>query len=114
MTKIATFLIVLLFLSFFSKAQNNGGDVDFEPLHFGFTFQYVSSEYKIYKKPDWYNRFVSPENNQPVPAGADVRLSSISSPKTPGFGLGFVSDLKLVCHKNLRFSPLLVFSDRSL
>jgi len=112
MTKLASFLIFFLFLTQISRAQNNGGGVDDEPLHFGFTFQYVSAEYKIYKKEGWYNRYVSPETGQPVPAGTDERLMSISSKKSPGFGLGFVSDLKVGSHADLRFTPLLVFSDR--
>ncbi|WP_207535073.1 outer membrane beta-barrel protein [Desertivirga arenae] len=114
MTKSRSFLLLFLFFSVISKAQNNGGGVDDEPLHFGFTFQYINAEYKIYKKPDWYTLYTSPDNQQPIPVGTDERLMSITSPKTPGFGLGFVSDLKVGSHANLRFTPLLVFTDRML
>ena len=49
--------LVLLCLSvgFCSEAvaQNWGGGVDDDNLHYGFTFQYISSELKILKKADW-------------------------------------------------------------
>ncbi len=88
--------------------QNWGGGVDSEQLHFGFTFQYVSAEYKIFKNENWRDRYS--ENGQTY----TEPLRSISSPVSPGFGLGFVSDYKLGDHANLRFTPALVFSDRLL
>ncbi|WP_423147280.1 outer membrane beta-barrel protein [Rubrolithibacter danxiaensis] len=101
-------ILVLMRLSLF--AQNWGGGVDNELLHFGFTFQYISSEYKILKKKDWRAPFTDPETNALV----SDSLYSISSPPTPGFGLGFVSDLALGDHANLRFTPAMVFTDRLL
>jgi hypothetical protein len=108
MTKYLCALLALCFFSYQSKAQNQGGGVDNEIVHFGFTFQYVSSEYKIYKKEDWRDPFFDPQNGAPV----TEPLYSISSNPSPGFGLGFVSDLKLGTNADLRFTPLLVFPSR--
>jgi len=110
MTKYLCALLALCFFSYQSKAQNQGGGVDNDIIHFGFTFQYVSSEYKIYKKENWRDPYFDPST------GAQVTptLNSISSKPSPGFGLGFVSDLRMGTHVNLRFTPLLVFPDRSI
>lgn len=101
---------VLTLLSTGYAQQNWGGGVDSERIHFGFTFQYVSAEYKIYKKEDWrdprYDDIL--QRNEVV----TDRIASISSPTSPGFGLGFVSDYRMGDHANLRFTPALVFSDR--
>lgn len=102
-------LIFVLFSSAVS-AQNWGGGVDSETLHFGFTFQYLSSEYKIQKRQNWREPFFDNETN----GFATDSLYSVSSPVSPGFGLGFVGDLKLSEHVNLRFTPGLVFTDRLL
>lgn len=102
------FIILILF--FFSKnsfSQGNwGGGVDLEPLHFGFTFQYIGSEYKIIKAPSWRDPYIDPDNND------TETLKSIRSALNPGFGLGFVSDLFITPNLNLRFTPTLVFADR--
>jgi hypothetical protein len=87
--------------------QRWGGGVDNETLHFGFKFQYVSAEYKIFKREEWREQLLDP-NRVPYIASP---LTSISSTPTAGFALGFVSDLKLTEHTNLRFTPGLVFSD---
>lgn len=86
-----------------------GGGVDNEQLHFGFTFQYISSEYKILKRSDWKGPFIDPYTNTPM---INSELISLSSPVSPGFGLGFVSDYRLGSNTNLRFTPGLVFADR--
>jgi hypothetical protein len=101
-----------VFFSFASVAQvgeggNWGGGVDEEILHFGFTFQYLASEYKIYKQRNW-------QVPQAKEVGFTDSLSSISSPVSPGFGIGFVSNLRLGSNADLRFTPTLVFSDRLL
>lgn len=93
------------------KAQENwGGGIDDDPLHFGFTFQYISSEYKIIKNENWRYPFNDPNSGEELKPS----LSSISSPTSPGFGLGFVSNLRLGKNADLRFTPALVFSDRFL
>lgn len=99
------------------KAQNWGGGIDDNNLHFGFTFQYVSAEYKILKKgafpdgKDW--REVRPEN-----WGLDItipgKFSSISSKPSKGFGIGFVVNQKVHDNVDLRLTPILVFSDKLL
>lgn len=86
-----------------------GGGVDGEQLHFGFTFQYVSSEFKILKTENWKGPFLDPFNGLPM---INSEMKSISSPVTPGFGLGFVSDFRLGDYANLRFTPGMVFADR--
>ncbi|NQV74865.1 MAG: outer membrane beta-barrel protein [Bacteroidetes bacterium] len=106
-------LLLLCLLSFFSFnssiAQNNwGGGVDDEQLHFGFKFQYISSEYKIQKVENWKGPFIDPFNGLPM---INSQLRSLSSPVTPGFGLGFVSDFRLGNNANLRFAPGMVFAD---
>ena len=107
-------LIFLVLFQITAFAQNWGGGVDEETLHFGFTFQYISSEYKILKKGDWQEPFQN-EFGEFIPGSRpEDSLMSISSPVTPGFGLGFVTDLRLGKHLNLRLTPALTFTDRSL
>ncbi len=101
----------LILFSFNSFAQENwGGGVDDEPVHFGFTFQKESVEYKILKKSTWRDPYFDPADKSMVKDS----LYSISSPVSPGFGLGFVTDFRLGDHANLRFTPAIVFSDRLL
>ncbi|RZK82674.1 MAG: PorT family protein [Pedobacter sp.] len=103
-------LMAGLLLCFSVNAQNWGGGVDDEPLHFGFTFQYISSEYKVLKKSNWRDPYVEPDG-QYVPIS---RLKSISSSASPGFGIGFVVNKRLGENADLRFTPVLVFNDRSV
>ena len=100
-------LVTVIFSSDTFAQQSWGGGVDNEPFHFGFTFQFISSEYKVMKKSYWRADFPDPEglNNKPS-------LYSISSPVSPGFGLGFVSNYRLGNNADIRFTPALVFSDR--
>jgi hypothetical protein len=91
------------------QAQNWGGGVDEDALHFGFTFQYLNSEYKILKKKNWRDPFVD-ENGDRVTDS----LNSIFSKSSPGFGIGFVSDYRLGENADLRFTPTLVFNDRKI
>lgn len=93
-------------------AQRNwGGGVDEEDLHFGFTFQYISSEYKILKRANWRAAFTDNTSGIPQDYATDT-INSISSPTSPGFGLGFVSNLRMGKNADLRFTPALSFSDR--
>lgn len=114
MTKRYALLISFLMVAVFCKGQNNGDNVDFQKIHFGFTFQYISSEYKIYKKADWRtNPFITTEGKEVTDING-ATLKSVSSPKSPGFALGFVSDLRVGTHADLRFTPVLVFGERRL
>lgn len=104
-TKLYLLLIGLLGMQT-ASAQNWGGGVDDDNLHFGFTFQYLSSEFKILKRSDWQVPFE--ENGVPVSG----RLRSLSSKSSPGFGIGFVVNQRLSEHADIRFTPTLVFNDR--
>jgi hypothetical protein len=106
-------LRLLFFCSLFAtaaSAQNWGGGVDDEPLHFGFTFQYISSEFKILKKASWQQPFADPEG-QLAPSSS---LRSISSTPSPGFGIGFIVNKRLGENADIRFTPILAFNDRSV
>jgi len=106
-------LILCIFFIFsinrLTAQESWGGGVDGEQLHFGFTFQYVASEFKILKRADWKGPFPDSFNGLPM---IDSEMRSLSSPVTPGFGLGFVSDYRLGDNANLRFTPGMVFADR--
>ncbi|MES2826557.1 MAG: outer membrane beta-barrel protein [Bacteroidota bacterium] len=110
MEKVVRLIVLSLFLAFSTKAQNWGGGVDDEPLHFGFTFQYISSEFKILKKVNWQDPYIDPDGQVPNTS----RLTSISSTPSTGFGIGFVVNKRLGENADLRFTPVLVFNDRSL
>lgn len=104
--------VVLVLIGSFAFAQGNwGGGVDNEDIHFGFAFQYSSSEFRIYKAPDWRQPFPDPNN-----PGSDLTtpLVSISSPVSAGFSIGFVTDVRLGNHVNFRVTPMFVFADRYL
>ena len=106
-------LLLCIFIIFsinrLSAQESWGGGVDGEQLHFGFTFQYVASELKILKTSQWKGPFIDPYTGLPM---INSEMRSLSSPVTPGFGLGFVSDYRLGDNANLRFTPGMVFSDR--
>ena len=105
-------ILIGLTISMKALAQDNwGGGVDDEVLHFGFAFQYVTTELKVLKSADWMNS-IDPGTGQPNSSGGS--LTSISSPAKPGFGLGLVTDLKVTNFSNLRFTPSLVFADKEL
>lgn len=99
-------IFLLLFAVTTTKAQNWGGGVDDTDLHFGFTFQYISSEYKVLKKADWRNPYFD-ETGQ-----VTDEMTAIYSKSSPGFGIGFVSNYRLNEHMDLRFTPSLIFNDR--
>ncbi|RZJ72353.1 MAG: PorT family protein [Flavobacterium sp.] len=109
MKKKLTFLLVsFLCTANFAKAQNWGGGIDDDWFNWGFQFQYVVSEYKLTKAKNWRDSFLDPETGQYV----TDRLNAVSSPTSPGFGVGFVLNLNLQKHVDLRFTPSLVFNDR--
>lgn len=92
-------------------AQNWGGGIDDSDLNFGFTFQYVSSEYKVLKNPDWRS---APARYPDIAAEFPKSLSSISAKPSPGFGIGFVVNKKVLDNVDVRLTPILVFNDRLL
>ncbi|WGQ08541.1 outer membrane beta-barrel protein [Pedobacter gandavensis] len=110
--KIKLFLFSLLMLIVSTgKAQNWGGGIDDTDLHFGFTFQYLSSEYKVLKKADWKE---SPGYISDLPGDVPRGLSAIAAKPSPGFGIGFVVNQKVLENVDLRLTPVLVFNDRVL
>ncbi|MBB5636249.1 hypothetical protein HDE68_002137 [Pedobacter cryoconitis] len=103
-------LVVLLFSFAAARAQNWGGGVDDELVHFGFTFQYTSSSYKIKKKPDWREPFKS--RLDPSRGNITDSLNAIYSKASPGFGIGFVVNGRISNNVDVRLTPTLVFTDR--
>jgi len=106
--KLTLLLLVFLTVSNFAKAQNWGGGIDDENFNFGFSFQYISSEYKILKKVDWRNPYFDTGLGNYVTDS----LSAISSPTSVGFGIGFVVNTRVNNNVDVRFTPTLVFNDR--
>lgn len=90
------------------RPQRWGGGVDDEQLHFGFSFHYINADYKIALKPDWQRPYY--EGSTQV---ADS-LYGVYSPFHHGIGLGLLADLKLSENANLRFTPTLVFSNKTV
>ena len=103
--KLAFIFTTLLFAACIVKAQNWAGGIDDRRYNWGYTFQYISSEYKIWKNANWQepNSFTPPQ-----------QLTSISSKPTPGFAIGFVGNRSINDNLDLRFTPTLVFSDQKM
>lgn len=99
-------------------AQNWGGGVDDEDLHFGFSFQYISAEYKILKAANWRSPFYETADGSGISYnsvdGKQVTqpMRAISSVPSVGFGLGFVVNRRISENFDLRATPSLIFSDR--
>jgi hypothetical protein len=110
--KLTLLTCLFLFASIVTKAQNWGGGIDDDKLNFGFTFQYISAEYKILKKADWRSTYFIDNNG--TREQITNPLNSISSEAAPGFGIGFVVNNSLTKNLDLRFTPTLVFSDRKM
>jgi hypothetical protein len=89
------------------KAWANAADQ--KDFSFGFTFQYVSTDFKIVKKPDWRAPFYDAAGVK-----ATDSLSSIGSPASQGFAVGFISRYSINDHLEARITPTLVFADRIL
>ena len=105
--------IVFLFLCsnlLLAQAPAWGGGADQTDLSFGFTFTYVSSQFKIIKQPTWRTPYYDPG----VGKNITDSLNSISSAPTPGFAIGFITRYSLDDHVEVRALPSLFFADRSL
>jgi Outer membrane protein beta-barrel domain len=94
-------------LSLFAQG-NWGGGVDEEKQHWGYIFQYIAPEFKILKNANWRDPYFDTETS----VIATDSLYSISAIASKGFGLGFVSDVRLGENANLRFTPALSFTER--
>lgn len=87
-----------------------GGGADLKDFSAGFSFSYVSSEFKIQRRPDWRKPFFDADNNMFVTDS----LNSISSKSLPGFAVGFLARYRLTDHLEVRTNPSFVFADRSV
>ncbi len=105
-------IILSLFCSnlLLAQAPAWGGGADQNDLSFGFTFSYLTSNFKIDKKPGWRSPFFDQVNNKYITDS----LNSISSKNLPGFAIGFITRYRLSDHLEARITPSLVFADRSL
>ncbi|MXV17793.1 outer membrane beta-barrel protein [Hufsiella ginkgonis] len=108
MIRSAYVCLAVIVLPFAAAAQNWDNEQDNQFVHFGFMFQYISSEFKIQKKTSWRDPYFDADLGMNVTDS----LYSISSKSKPGFGLGFVSDFRLGGNADLRFTPGLAFTDR--
>lgn len=95
--------------------QRWGGNVDEETLHFGFSFHYVASDFKVFKNANWQ---ANPEVNNDMlwleEPGTMSSLDSIYSPYVGGEGVGLLADLRLGKNANLRFSPTILFANKAI
>ncbi|RZL69757.1 MAG: PorT family protein [Pedobacter sp.] len=109
MKKLTLLLICLSTGIHFVKAQNWASGIDDDKFNWGYSFQYVSAEYKIWKNPTW--RLPRIDENF---ANITDTLSAISSKPIPGFAIGFVANRKLTDHLDLRSTPSLAFTERNI
>lgn len=107
-------ICILLLISTAATAQNWGGGVDDERVHFGFTFQYTSSIYKVFKKPDWRTPFEALDPVDGRIKNVTTPLKAIYSKPSAGFGIGFVVNGRISNNADIRLTPVLVFSDRQM
>lgn len=107
MIKKLSLFVFMALLTSKSFAQNWGGGVDDETLHFGFNFQYVSSEYKILKKTNWREQYKDIDSLYITDP-----LTAIYGQPSPGFGVGFVVNYNLGENADVRLTPSLIFNDR--
>ncbi|MDP9047475.1 MAG: PorT family protein [Bacteroidota bacterium] len=104
------FLLIVCCNLLLAQVPAWGGGADQTDLSWGFTFGYISSNFKIVKKPDWRNPYFDPSTNRNITDS----LNSISSKPLPGFVIGFIARYRLSDHLEVRATPSLVFADRSL
>lgn len=102
--KITIICYIVLFSLPLLAQQRWGGDVDDETIHFGFSFHYVNSSFKIFKNSNW----------QDARPGTPGSLDSISSRFIGGQGVGLLADLRLGSNANLRFSPNILFANKHI
>lgn len=91
------FLLVIFSVFFFiggSNAQGNLPYVDDKPLHFGYALGLNFMDFAVV----------------PADINKDVSVTAVA----PGFSVGAISDLRLNRYFNLRFTPTLMLSQRTL
>jgi len=108
------YLAIILFLFssnvLLAQAPAWGGGADQNDLSFGFSFSYISSNYKIVKNPNWRAPFFDQGTNKYITDS----LNSIGSARLPGFGVGFITRYTLTPHLEVRATPSLIFADREI
>jgi len=108
MNKLLLIVSVFFFTAFAAKAQNWGLDQAGEGVHFAYTLQYHSSQYKVFKRPDWQVPFTDEQGQ--VTTG----LNGINAEVNPGFGVGMAFLTNIHKQVELRLSPAFVLNDRVL
>ncbi len=86
-----------------------GGGADQKDFSAGFSFSYVSSYYKIDKKPDWRAPYFDTDGTK-----ITDELSSITSNNAPGFAVGFLGRYSVTNHLEARVGINLIFADRGV
>jgi len=87
-----------------------GGGADLNDISFGFHFDYINSNYKIFKQPDWRQPYFYSETGKYLTDS----LNSITSAGSPGFAVGFIVRYRITDHLEVRSTPELSFADRSI
>lgn len=91
-------------------AQNWGGGIDNEDYNWGFSFQYIASEFKLIKNKNWVNPYIDPVTNRSLTDS----LRSVSSPLTQGFGVSLIFSKFITKYLDIRFTPGFAFADRAV
>jgi hypothetical protein len=86
-----------------------GGGADQKDFSAGFSFSYVSSYYKIDRKPDWRQPYFDASGTK-----ITDELTNISSDNAPGFAVGFLGRYSITDHLEVRLMPGLIFADRAV
>jgi hypothetical protein len=110
---IVIYLFILCSSKLFAQQQEVqawAGGADYNDYSFGFQFQYITTDYKILKKPDWRTPYFDKGSNQNVTDS----LTGIKSGSSPGFAVGFIARLRVTDNLELRTTPSLVFADRTI
>ncbi|RKR82548.1 putative protein-translocating porin PorT [Mucilaginibacter gracilis] len=103
-------LLLILSAKLWAQVAAWGGGADYTDYGFGFHFSYISNSYTVLKKSDWRTPFF--DNN----AGKIITdsLNSITSSSSAGFGVGFIARLRITDNLEVRTTPSLAFSDRTI
>jgi opacity protein-like surface antigen len=93
----------------FAQVAAWGGGADYNDYSFGFYFSYITSSYKILKKPDWRAPYADATGKTYTDS-----LNSVASSPSDGFGIGFIYRYRITDNFEVRTTPALVFADRSI
>lgn len=107
-------LLLCLFFPLISRAQwNTGGDIDASRIHFGFQLGVNTNTFSVVKQPNFQNYQIT-SNSTTGGSVTSGRLQVIQARFTTGFHLGLVANMFLNDNLDLRFTPDVNFSDRTL